>query len=164
MRLFLIRHAKSSWKHPELSDFDRPLNKRGKKDAPFMGKWLRSQKIEPSVIISSPAKRAKATILSLAEEIGYDAEKIIFDKRIYEAWMNDLLRIIQEVESKNKEVFLIGHNPGLNMFAEFLTDTYVENIPTCGIVCIEFSKGKWHEIKEGDGKISFFEYPKKLRP
>lgn len=161
-RLYLIRHAKSSWKDPNLSDFDRPLNKRGKRDAPFMGARLRKYDIEPDLIITSPAKRALKTARLLAEEIGYPKKNILEDKRIYGADEKELLDIIRRLDNKNK-VFLIGHNPALTTLAEILSGLPVENIPTCGIFCVEFQTDIWADIGEKSGNVIFFDYPKKHR-
>ena len=160
-RLYLIRHAKSSWKDPTLTDLDRPLNKRGKRDAPFMGKRLKTHNIQPDLIISSPAKRAQRTAKIIAEEIGFSKEKIIYDESVYEAGVSTLLRVIRYIQDSANDVVLFGHNPGLTMLAESLTHTLIENIPTCGIFCIDFPVDSWKDIVEGSGTVVFFDYPKK---
>ena len=158
--LYLIRHAKSSWKQPELSDFERPLNKRGKNDAPFMGKLLSDKGVNPSLIISSPAKRASVTAKIIASEINYPKEKIVFDENIYEAAGRGLLEIISGMEEKYNSVMLFGHNPGLTVLHNNLSDHFIDNIPTCGVVALEF-KTSWNEIRLNSAGFMFFEYPKK---
>jgi phosphohistidine phosphatase len=158
--LYLVRHAKSSWKQPELSDFERPLNKRGKNDAPFMGKLLSEKGINPSLIISSPAKRASVTAKMIASEINYPKEKIVLNKNIYEASGRGLLEIISESEEKYNSVMLFGHNPGLTILHNNLSDHFIDNIPTCGVVALKFST-TWEKIKLNSANFIFFEYPKK---
>ncbi len=158
--LYLGRHAKSSWKNMELADIDRPLNKRGKRDAPFIGKLLADKGIKPDLIISSPAKRVAATAKVIASEINYPAEEIIFDENIYEATGRGLLEIISGTEEKYNSIMLFGHNPGLTVLQNNLSDHFIDNIPTCGVVALEF-KSSWNEIALNSAGFIFFEYPKK---
>lgn len=159
--LYLTRHAKSSWDVPELRDFDRPLSKRGKKNAPFMGKRLKEMGIEPDLIITSPAQRAFSTTRLLAEELGYPKKWIRKDERIYENSIRDLLVVIHEIEPTVNHLILVGHNPSITELAEHFTGVEVENIPTCGIFAIDFDFDSWKGVKKGNGKFRFFEYPKK---
>jgi len=162
-RVFIIRHAKSSWEEPNLKDFDRKLSKRGKKDIKLIAKWLKDEGYKPDLIISSPAKRAKKTLEKIVKILDIDKSKILFNKKIYEASREDLLKILEKIDDKYDNIFLIGHNPALNELAEFLTNSVIFNIPTSGVFCIEFDIKKWSEIKKKKGKILFFEYPKKLK-
>jgi phosphohistidine phosphatase len=148
--LYIIRHAKSSWKDMTLDDFDRPLNKRGKKDVVTMGRRLKERGVSPDIILSSPAKRAKETTKALSKEIGYD-KKIKYIDAIYEASPDTLEKILDSVDEKYETVFLIGHNPGLNMLAERYVG-FNENLPTCGIVALKF------DTKE----LLWVDYPKKV--
>jgi len=159
--LCLIRHAKSSWKFPKLQDFDRPLNKRGRSDAPFMGALLKKKKIVPDQIISSPAIRAITTARIIAEELDYPNNKIIEMRDLYGATTDDLLKVAQGVEQKVKSLFLVGHNFDITHFAVKLSDKVIDNIPTCGIFSIGFDIVSWSEIDYGKGIFRFFEYPKK---
>lgn len=162
-RLYLLRHAKSSWKNPKLTDFERPLNKRGKKDAPAMGKFLKSKNITIDLFISSPAKRARKTAQKVAKAFGYPKEAILFLPELYEANIVDLLEVVHSISDNVSSLLLVGHNPALNDFANLLLyDAHLENIPTAGIVAIEFSHNSWKNIEENTGKLLFFEYPKKL--
>ena len=160
-RLYLIRHAKSSWKDQGLADIERPLNKRGKQDAPFMGKRLKETKVHPDLIVSSPAKRALKTAKVIAEEIGYPKKRIKTDESIYLAGVSTLLHVIQNIEDSYQQVMLFGHNPGFTDLAESLTNQKFDNIPTCGIVCMDFDINSWKKVSEGKGKVVFFDYPKK---
>jgi len=158
--LYIIRHAKSSWKDLDLDDFERPLNKRGKNDAPQMGKRLKKQGIYPDSILSSPAKRAKQTAKAIAKEITYD-EKIKYIKDIYEASPDALENILHSLDDKYETVFLIGHNPGLNMFVEKYVG-FEENIPTCGVVNIKFDTKEWKKVSRRNAELLWFDYPKKF--
>ena len=160
-RIYIIRHAKSSWKDPTVDDFDRPLKKRGKRDAPFMGKRLKASHVLPDLILSSPAKRAAATAKIIAEEIGYPKKQIVYEHAIYEAGVETLLDILRQLDENVQQVALCGHNPGLTMFAEYVSGVLIENIPTCGIFCVDFATDSWREIGERKGTVVFFDYPKK---
>jgi phosphohistidine phosphatase len=159
--LYLVRHAKSSWKDDLLQDFDRPLNKRGERDAPFMGEKLKEQKIIPDVIIASPAKRAKATAKIIAKKVGFDTDDIKWKKKVYDAFTEDLLEIIRAQKSNINSLMVVGHNPELTSLSNYLTDFRIYNIPTTGISCIRFYCDKWEEIEPKSGEQVFFDYPKR---
>lgn len=160
-RLYLIRHAKSSWKNPDLADFERPLNKRGKGDVPYMGERLNQYKVKPDLIISSPAKRALKTAQIMAKKINFPRGKIIADESIYGGDISVLLRVIRNIDNSFKQVMLFGHNPDFSILAEYLTNYQVKNIPTCGIFCLDLNIDSWKEISSGKGVFVFFDYPKK---
>jgi phosphohistidine phosphatase len=159
--LYVFRHAKSSWKNPDLTDFERPLNKRGKLNAPFMGKLLRKEGVKPELIISSPAKRAFVTAKLVANELGYPEKKIKKDDRIYDNYLNSLLKVIKEVEDKVLKLMIFGHNPAFTELVEYLSGEEIDNVPTSGVVAIEFDIDTWSKISENKGRFLFFEYPKK---
>jgi phosphohistidine phosphatase len=160
-RLYLIRHAKSSWTEPDLADFDRPLSNRGKLDAPFMGKRLAAYGVRPDLILASPAKRARKTALLIAAAVGYGEKDIVFDEDIYESDVPGLLSIIAKVPARVGVLFLVGHNYAITDLADYLSGRSIGNIPTCGIVAIEFADGSWSELQAGSGRTLFFDYPKK---
>ena len=160
-KIYLIRHAKSSWSDFDLDDFDRPLNKRGRDNAPFMGKLLKDKNIMPDIILSSPALRAKTTAEIISKEVKY-SKVIVFDKKMYESSDATLHQILTKLDNKNGVAFLVAHNPGLNMLAEYYVDFY-QNIPTCGVIEIEFDCDKWKDIGPSNAKLISFEYPKKYR-
>ena len=160
--LYLVRHAKSSWKFPDLDDIDRPLNKRGKRDAPRMGNFLNNKKVRPDIIISSPAVRAAKTAELIADILSYPLQKILFNKEIYEASTTSLFNTIGKINNNFHSAMLVGHNPGMTYFANALANLRIDNIPTCGIVCTELDISSWKEIEEQCGVLRFFEYPKNL--
>jgi len=157
---YLIRHAKSSWENPTLSDFNRPLNERGKANAPLMGKKLAEEKTVIDCLISSPAKRTTKTSLLICKELNYPHEKIIFDERIYESSLIDLIMVVNEIPNQFNNVALIGHNPAISQLFNYLTDEDLHHFPTCGIGKIELEIDQWSEIIKGIGRKIFFIYPK----
>ncbi|HYG37802.1 MAG TPA: histidine phosphatase family protein [Cytophagales bacterium] len=159
--LILIRHAKSSWKFPDLPDFERPLNKRGKRDAPFIGDVLFKRIGTPDFIISSPATRAFSTAKKLSRSLNYPIDKIKKDIKIYLAEEVELLKIIKKLSDKYQKVILIGHNPGLTDLFNMLCHKTIENIPTCGSLHLKFTQDSWENIIRKTGEMTFFEYPKK---
>ena len=160
-RIYLIRHAKSSWKEMDLADFDRPLNKRGKRDAPIMGKRLNSLYGKPDLIMTSPAKRAMRTAVIFAKELGYPVEKIFKNELIYMAGVSELLGLIHLIDDSNDKVMLFGHNPDLTILANYLTRNHIDNIPTCGIFCMDFNIEFWKDVAQSQGQFVFFDYPKR---
>jgi len=160
-KLFIIRHAKSSWKDSSLNDFDRPLNKRGVLNAPFMGIKLKEKNALPDIIISSPALRAKSTAEIIAKKVKYD-KKIVYKRDIYEVGESAVHKILTNLDNENSVVFLFGHNPDLNMLAENYVN-FDENIPTCGIVEIEFNCKRWKDISAKNAKLISFDYPKRYK-
>jgi len=161
--IYLNRHAKSSWDDSSLSDFERPLNKRGKRDAPFMADILSKKINPPEIIYSSPAKRASTTAAIIAEALGISFDKIIFDKTIYGAVVSDLMRIINNTDNSIERIMFFGHNPTFTMLSNYLSDKYLDNLPTSGFVQINFELNSWNDIEGNTGKLELFEYPKKYR-
>ena len=144
--LTLIRHAKSSWDHPGLADFERPLNQRGIRDAPRMGSRLAARNDLPQSIISSPAVRALTTAKVIASALGYRAAGIIADERLFHAYSEQLLDVIRGFDASLHHVMLVGHNPGLTNLVEQLAQAGIANIPTCGIAVIDFSIDHWRML------------------
>jgi len=159
--LYLVRHAKSSWKYADLDDFERPLNKRGRRNAPLMGSILKKLEAKPDLIISSPAIRASMTARIISEQINYSLENIQYDESVYAASENELLHIIAEIDDQVTKAMVIGHNPGLTSLANLVGDSPISNIPTSGACCIELSISSWANIWKHHGKLKFFEFPKK---
>ncbi len=161
-RLLLCRHAKSSWKDLSLADKERSLNKRGKKNGPMMGRRLKEMGIVPDCIISSPAKRACKTAAFLARELNIlPAEIEVYDP-LYEASRVGIVQYVRSFNDALQTVILVGHNPEFTMVANWLGNLQIANIPTCGIVALDFQLRGWNEIEVGTGHLAFFEYPKKL--
>jgi len=160
--IVLVRHAKSSWKDLSLNDFDRPLNKRGKRNAPFMGGKLKERQIMPDLILSSPAKRARKTATAIAKKIGYPKKKIIFDDNMYHSSGWYLMGLIRNQDDRYETLMLFGHNPDFNNLADMLLKRNpVYNIVTTGVYCIKFDVDQWQKIQEGKGESVFFDYPKR---
>ena len=159
--IYLVRHAKSSWDNNKLKDIERPLNKRGEKDAPFMGNLMREKKIKPDLITSSPAERALKTAKIFCSKMEINENKIIVNQELYDAAGKDILRIIQQFNDNINSAMLFSHNPGLTDLAGFLTSGKVYDIPTCGIVSLTGKIDSWPELDESNCEMDFFEYPKK---
>jgi phosphohistidine phosphatase len=159
--LILVRHAKSSWKHAGLPDPLRPLNKRGKRDAPMMGGRLARRNVEPELMVSSPAVRAVATAKAFAREMGYPVEEIRIDARMYQADVLDLLEVVEELDDALDCVVLFGHNPGLTELANDLSSE-VANLPTCGVVELHFQTAIWATIAEKEPVFVDLDYPKRI--
>jgi phosphohistidine phosphatase len=162
-KLYLIRHAKSSWDDPTKTDFERTLNHRGEKDAPLMAKFLSSKKIIPDLMISSPATRAFTTALFFASQFEYPYERIQTDERIYEATTGNLSDVVRQIADEYETVFIFGHNPGISNFCNLLTSKPVHDLPTCAVAGLDLNINSWSELNRYCGKLILFEYPKKLR-
>ena len=145
-----------------MSDLDRPLNERGKRDAPRMGKRLREKGIHPALLVSSPAKRAFGTAKRIAQMLDYPKEKIKKEKTLYHGDEVAMLSTVQELSDKHDVVLVFGHNPGLTDFVNSLMDGEmdIDNVPTCGVVAFEFDLERWKDVAWGKGKMLFFDYPK----
>jgi len=163
-KLLLIRHAKSSWSDDSISDKERPLNARGKKAAPFMAEILKKKNINIELFISSPAERAFATAKKFADTFGYPRNKIKIIEDLYGAATYEIMEIVNNFDNNLECVAIFGHNPDLTQFNNFLSDTYIDNIPTTGIVLLHFEVDNWTDIGSGIGKLQFFDYPKKFNP
>ena len=161
--VYLIRHAKSSWEDESLSDFDRPLNERGKIDAPRMGKRLKETNFTPDLFLSSPAKRALSTAKRIAEATGFSKEKIKTDQALYHADEDEILNVIRSVSDKNDCIVIFGHNPGLTDFVNAMSNDrkrFIDNIPTCGVVAFSFEASSWKQIDFGKGELLLYDFPK----
>lgn len=160
--LILIRHAKSSWDDPMLDDVDRPLNDRGKRDAPRMGKRLKEKDLHPQLMLTSHARRAYSTCRRIGEVIGYTKDRIKTDKSLYHASEDHLFRIVQALPDKHELVMMFGHNPGLTDFANSLLskEKQIDNIPTCGVVAFNFDVERWIDASANNASLMFFDFPK----
>jgi phosphohistidine phosphatase len=143
-KLYLLRHAKSSWEDASLADFDRPLNKRGRRAAPLMGELMRREGFTPDAIVSSPAARAKATA-EMVREAGELRAEIVFDERIYEASPARLRDVAAETSGEHRSIMLVGHNPGMEGFIHYLTGE-LESMPTAALAVINLRIDKWNGI------------------
>lgn len=163
MNLFLCRHAKSSWSEPGLADKERPLNERGKNDAPLMGNILKNKLEFPDLIISSPAKRALKTAKLIAEKLEYKTKNIEVNKNLYMAGINEFIDVISHINKDHKNVMLFSHNYGITDFANYISNSDIQNIPTCGIVKISFVIKNWQKIQNTKGNLQYFIYPKMFK-
>lgn len=159
-QLLLIRHAKSDWANSNLTDFDRPLNQRGDKNAPEMVQRLVHKGIQPELIVSSPALRALTTAKYFAAGWKMEADKLVINDAIYEATTNALLKTISNFDDQYHQVALFGHNPGLSDLLNYLTKAYIANMPTCGVAVIEFPFNEWKLVSGNTGHLILFDYPK----
>lgn len=146
-RLIFVRHAKSSWKNPDLEDIDRPLNKRGMKDAPDMGLRLKKKKINPELLITSPANRAQTTARIIAEKIDYPAKKIETQASLYSSGVPGIMNVITHIDDVYSEVMLFGHNPDFTTITNYLSSPFTDKLPTCGVVAIDFDVMSWMDVR-----------------
>ena len=158
--LLLIRHAKSDWDNI-LSDFDRPLNERGKHDAPIMAKKIKDRKIEIDAFVSSPAKRAKKTAELFMHEYDVKEKKLLFVPSLYEASSNDFYNAVFDLKDKFDTVAIFGHNPGITDFVNSLSCTTIDNMPTCSVYALKIKTKNWVDFKKADKDFLFFYYPKR---
>ncbi len=169
LTLTLFRHAKSSWDHSGLTDFDRPLNARGERDAPVMGRYLADQGLIPDLILCSTAKRTRDT-LELASAQWPEPPKTEFSETLYLASEDAMLAVLQGVPDGPRHVMMIGHNPGIHSFAVSLTGSgapearfaLAAKYPTAAIANITFDDAEWSDIGSGQGRLAFFIAPKQI--
>jgi phosphohistidine phosphatase len=159
-RLLLLRHAKSSWDDPRLADFDRPLNDRGLRAAPLVGRFIRERKIKPDLVLSSPAERARRTAELITEAAQLSAPTR-YDERIYEATVPRLLEVVSQIEDEVEELLLVGHNPGMEELLETLTGER-RGMPTAALARIILDVEKWGRLRPGAGRLELHVRPKEL--
>lgn len=159
--LTLLRHAKSSWKDTSLRDRDRPLNKRGEKDAPMMGKRIDAAGVRPSLIVSSPALRAWTTAKAAAKALNYPTEFLQREDQLYLASLDDLLDVVVAQENKFNNILIVAHNPGLTDFANFLQPGLTNNLPTAGVVTVNIDQDHWNLYERPKTELVYHDWPKK---
>ncbi|WP_266203320.1 SixA phosphatase family protein [Pontibacter kalidii] len=158
--LYILRHAKSSWKFEGISDHDRPLNKRGRHDAPLMGQELAARGVAPQLVISSPAVRAISTATLVSRELDYDPDDILVDTRVYGADRDDLLEVVQHAPAEVDSLLLVGHNEALSEFANMLSQEPIGSLPTAGVVGLQFDCESWFDISKENATLLFHDFPK----
>ena len=158
--LLLIRHAKSSWKETELSDLDRPLNERGKRDAREMAKRLSEKRLDIDLYVSSPAKRAKSTAELFNRELPSTAREILLVSALYEAGPGDFFSVVSDLDDADSRVAIFSHNPGITDFVNTLTEMRLDNMPTCSVFAVSIPVDSWREFGAAQKKFMFFDYPK----
>lgn len=162
-RLLAIRHAKSDWGDPALSDHDRPLNDRGLRDAPIMAEHLKSLAVQPDVILSSSANRAITTAKMLASHLGFDDSKIIQSEDWYLASSAQLLKAVQSVDESANTVMIFGHNPGMHDFStRMLQSGSINQFPTLAVADLQLDVEYWGNVELGSAQLFGHYYPKGL--
>ena len=161
--LIIVRHAKSSWENPSLSDHERPLNKRGLRDAPMMGARLAEWGPPVDRVISSSAARALATAELITQEMGLPWDEIQIEDGLYHASEEDMVELIQEQDDYIDGLMLFGHNPGMTYLVNDLSDLYLDNLPTCGVVILQFDVDSWSKVGDVEASTADLDFPKKNR-
>ncbi|MBV7528608.1 histidine phosphatase family protein [Chitinophaga sp. sic0106] len=160
--LLLIRHAKSSWNDPNTDDFDRPLNKRGKDNAPEMAQRLLDKGVVPELIIASPAKRTRTTAKLMADVWHYPKQAILLEDELYLCYASTFLKVITKIDDDFNAVAIFAHNPGITDFANYLTEEIrIDNVPTAGVFAIQANTDSWQEFDRAKKTFLFFDYPRK---
>lgn len=159
-RLTLVRHAKSDWDDPALPDHERPLNARGLRDAPVMGRRFATECARPPRLVASSARRAWATACHFAEALGLVEATIVREPRIYEATPGALLALVNAFDDRDAHIVMFGHNPGFSDFARLLAPVPFNEMPTAAICDLAFDGARWRDIGPGDGRLLRYLYPK----
>jgi phosphohistidine phosphatase len=159
--LVIVRHGKSSWDDPSLSDHQRPLAKRGLKDAPKMGARLADWGPPIDRVISSSAVRALTTAELVSQEMGLPWDEIQVEDALYHATEYEMLELIHDQEDYLDGLMLFGHNPGMTCLVNDLSDLDLDNLPTCGVVILQFNVESWSEIGDVLASSASYDYPKR---
>ena len=159
--LTILRHAKSSWSYPDLSDHDRPLNKRGERDEPVMGERIKAAGIRPSLIISSTAVRAWTTAKVIARELNYPKEFLQREDHLYLASLDRILDTIVSQDNGFNSLMVVGHNPGLTDLVNFLQPGLTHNLPTAGVVSVQIDQDDWSFYGQPATELLVHDWPKK---
>jgi len=162
--LYLVRHAHASGTAANQTDFDRPLNACGRRDAPEMGKRLEERGVLPDVLISSPANRATQTAELIATELGIAPDAIVFKSAIYEASVATLVELIESIDPQFSSAMLVGHNPALTWLINQLTGSHIQNVPPSGIATLEFPPTEWQTIAGCTANLLNFDIPENIAP
>jgi phosphohistidine phosphatase len=158
--ILCVRHAKSEWDDPSLSDIERKLTDRGKSDAKMMAKRLQERSIEIDGFVSSTAKRAKKTAKIFMKEFEKDKKKLQVTASLYEASVKDFYNVVESLDDKDKTIALFSHNPGITDFVNSFDTTPVYDMPTCSVYAIKVKTKNWKDFREAKKKFLFFDYPK----
>ena len=158
--VLLVRHAKSSWDDFNIPDFDRPLNGRGKKNAPEMAERLLEKGIAIDAFLSSPAKRARKTATIFAKAYGKTKEDVILVEKLYEPTEDSFKKAIAAAPAESNSIAVFSHNPGITDFANQLTQVRIDNIPTCGVFAVRAPVDDWKSFEASQKEFVFFDFPK----
>lgn len=159
--LYLIRHAKSSWKHANLDDFDRPLNERGLADAPFMAAKMKELGMQVDALVSSPAKRALSTAQFFARELAIPSDRLLTKQALYLPTTHQTLEVINGLSSEWNSVALFGHNPGFSDLLDYLSSGSFD-MPTCAVAKLYFPLNDWNLVSNGGAELVSYHYPKQF--
>lgn len=158
--VYFIRHAKSSWADAQAEDHDRVLNSRGERDAPFMSKMLRGKGANPDLIVSSSAARTQITALYFAKEFRIGKEQLLIKPEIYEAYPEEVLKVIESLDNQFSEVLVFGHNPAFTSIVNKFSSDYLANLPTCGIGHVVAMTDDWKDFLNSNPKLQTLHFPK----
>jgi phosphohistidine phosphatase len=165
--LLILRHAKSDWSRGAVTDFERPLAKRGKKDAPRVGEWLYREGLVPDLVISSPAERSRQTALKVCKSMDFKKKQIQWNDELYAAEVGSLLRVLARCTSRARIVLLVGHNPGLEELVRYLAADEVHEpsdgklLPTAALARLEMPDD-WSNLEAGCAQLLAVTRPRKL--
>lgn len=168
--LLLLRHAKSAWDLAGLDDHERPLNKRGVRDAPVMGTFIASHDLRPDLILCSDAVRARATLTLALQAMGQPSPTVRYEPRLYLAEPAAIVEVLSRVEPQVARCMVVGHNPGMHALALGLVGDgdrkdiadLAMKFPTAGLAVIDFEDRAWDGIKPATGRLRTFVAPKLL--
>ena len=161
--LFVIRHGKSSWEDPQLSDHDRPLLPTGIKKTKRIANYLKEKISVPDLMLSSTAKRAHETAKIIAEKINYPVDYIKTSSKLYHAGSDDIYTTLYTLDNAINSVMIFGHNPTFTYFVNHYLDPGIENLPTSGVVCVEFNCDIWEDVNVSSFQVNFVVFPRMLK-
>ena len=162
--LLVLRHAKSSWKDPAVTDHDRPLNSRGKRDAPRIGKIIAAEEVRPDIILSSTAKRARRTAEDVSDAVGLSGKAVVLDSRLYLAEPAEIVNVVRNAGSDVRCVLVVGHNPGLEVLVMRLTG-HAEPLPTAAVAAVGLPMDSWRSLElKAMGQLQQVWRPRELDP
>jgi phosphohistidine phosphatase len=162
-KLFLVRHAKSSWEEPGVSDIDRPLIPKGIRKTGLVIEYLKKQGVEIDLMVSSPAVRAHETAKIMAVGLDYPVNKIRIERKIYDGYYDRIIDIIYGTPNEVVNLMIFGHNPTMTNLANLFLHPGIDNMPTSCVVCISFNTEKWEEIPNSESNCEFVAFPKMLK-
>jgi phosphohistidine phosphatase len=161
--LYIVRHAKSSWDHPGLEDYQRPLLEKGKKRTKYIVDYLLQNQVHVDLILSSHATRALETAKIIANALTYPENRIMISKNIYHGDSESLFNHFYDLSDDVNSLMMVGHNPTFTYFANYFLDKPIDNLPTSGVVCIEFRTTQWQNFLEAPRKTKFVISPRSLK-
>lgn len=162
--LTLVRHAKSSWQNKDWADIERPLNEKGLMDAPIIADVIATKlDPKPDLILSSNALRAFSTANIFSQALGYNEDSVVIENGIYDRGTKYIIQLLKTQPEEIDSILLFGHNPDVTSMATYFLGDYIQSLPTCAVISIEFDIEQWSEIEDINGVMKFYEYPKKHR-